>query len=100
ANCLGWIVEGVTTGVYGTLCRFSQEAPTPSQYLFAKALICMSETGQPWHDDPSFAYRRRKRDLEFFMGRTSGTRNLNVPTAKRNYRRYVAGLATEVCATA
>lgn len=100
ANCLGWIVEGVTTGVYGTLCRFSQEAPTPSQYLFAKALICMSETGQPWHDDSSHAYQRRKRDLEFFMGRISGIGDPQVAESKTRYRRYVAGLATEVCVTA
>lgn len=99
ANCLGWIVEGVTIGVYGTLCRFSRESPTPSQYLFAKALICMSETGQPWHDDPSHAYQRRKRDLEGFMARISGTGNEDAMFAKRDYRRYVGGLATEVCAT-
>lgn len=98
ANCLGWIVEGVTTGVYGTLCRFSKEAPTPSQYLFAKALICMSETGEPWHDDPSHAYQRRKRDLEGFMERV-GTRSQQAALAKVNYSGYVAGLATEVCAT-
>ncbi|MCP1313325.1 MULTISPECIES: hypothetical protein [unclassified Halomonas] len=99
ANCLGWIVEGVTTGVYGTLCRFSQEDPTPSQYLFAKALIRMNENGQQWHDDPWYAYWRRKRDLDFFMARSSGTDNTDVPIAKRNYRRYLAGLATQVCAT-
>ena len=60
----------------------------------------MSETGQPWHDAPSFAYQRRKRDLESFMERISGTDNTDVPIAKRNYRRYVEGLATEVCAIA
>ncbi|MBP5980325.1 MAG: hypothetical protein KA748_08965 [Halomonas sp.] len=99
SNCLGWIVERVTTGVYGSLCRFSQEDPTPSQYLFAKALLRISDDGQPWHDDPKHAYERRKRDLEGFMERNSGTDNTDVPIAKRNYHRYVAGLATEVCAT-
>ncbi|WP_074396046.1 hypothetical protein [Halomonas sp. HL-93] len=98
ANCLRWIVEGVTTGVYGTLCRFSREDPTPSQYLFAKGVIRMTENGQPPHDYPDTAYQNHKRELDDFMKRVSGTDNIQVPESKRDYSRDVAGLATEVCA--
>lgn len=99
ANCLGWIVEGVTTGVYGSLCRFSQEDPTPSQYLFAKALIRMTEDGQPSNNYPDVAYLNNKFALDKFMELQSDTGNLQIPVSKRDYTRYVTGLATAVCAT-
>ncbi|MFB9866053.1 hypothetical protein [Vreelandella sulfidaeris] len=102
ANCLGWIVEGVTTGIYGSLCRFSKEDPTPSQYLFAKAVIRMTENGQPPHNYSDTAYLNHKERLDKFMERVSDSGSLierEAGIARAEYRNYVAGLATEVCAT-
>ncbi|RUR52862.1 hypothetical protein [Vreelandella populi] len=99
ANCLGWIVDGVMGGVYGFSCQFSHDNPTPAQYLFANALIRMSETGQPRHDDYSYAYQRSKSDLEGFMLRRSGTDNTDVPAAKSDFVRYLRGLGNARCAT-
>ncbi|KPQ23760.1 MAG: hypothetical protein HLUCCA13_12485 [Halomonas sp. HL-48] len=98
ASCLGWIVEGVTTNVYGPLCRFSRETPTPSQYLFTKAVVRMTANGQPPHDYPDSAYQNHKSDLDEFMDRVSGLRNDRVIESKNDYRRYAAGLGTEICA--
>jgi len=99
ASCLGWIVEGVTTNVYGPLCRFSRETPTPSQYLFTKAVVRMTANGQPPHDYPDSAYQNHKSDLDKFMDRVSGTGNRQVTISKGNYSRHVAGLGTEICAS-
>lgn len=99
ANCLGWIVEGVTMNVYGPLCRFSREDPTPSQYLFTKAVVRMTADGQPPHNYPDTAYYNHKLALDRFMERESGTNSIQTPASKRDYRRYVAGLGTEICAS-
>ncbi|GGW70985.1 hypothetical protein [Vreelandella hamiltonii] len=99
ANCLGWIVEGVTMSVYGPLCRFSREAPTPSQYLFTKAVVRMTANGQPPHNYPDTAYHNHKLALDRFMERISGTDNPDVPGSKMGYRRYAAGLGAEICAS-
>ncbi|WP_206192719.1 hypothetical protein, partial [Scrofimicrobium canadense] len=99
ANCLGWIVEGVTMSVYGPLCRFSREDPTPSQYLFTKAVVRMTTDGQPPHNYPDTAYHNHKLALDRFMEKESGTNSLQIPASKRDYRRYVAGLGTEICAS-
>lgn len=99
ANCLGWIVEGVTMSVYGPLCRFSREVPTPSQYLFTKAVVRMTANGQPPHHYPDTAYHNHKLALDRFMEKESGTNSLQIPASKRDYRRYVAGLGTEICAS-
>ncbi|GHC18221.1 hypothetical protein [Aidingimonas halophila] len=98
ANCLGWIVEGVTMNVYGPLCRFSRETPTPSQYLFTKAVVRMTANGQPPHDYPASAYQNHKSDLDEFMERVSGLINDRVIESKNDYHRFVAGLGTEICA--
>ncbi|KFC51265.1 hypothetical protein DK37_19795 [Halomonas sp. SUBG004] len=92
ANCLGWIVEGVTMSVYGPLCRFSREDPTPSQYLFTKAVVRMTTDGQPPHNYPDTAYHNHKLALDRFMDQVSGTGNEDARLAKSDYRRYVAGL--------
>lgn len=99
ANCLGWIVEGVTMSVYGPLCRFSREDPTPSQYLFTKAVVRMTADGQPPHNYPDTAYDNHKRVLDRFMDQVSGTADRQVTISKGNYRRHIAGLATEICAS-
>ncbi|MCG7591828.1 MULTISPECIES: hypothetical protein [Halomonadaceae] len=98
ANCLGWIVEGVTMSVYGPLCRFSREDPTPSQYLFTKAVVRMTADGQPPHNYPDTAYHNHKLALDRFMDQVSGTGNEDARLAKSDYRRYVAGLGAEICA--
>ena len=99
ANCLGWIVEGVTMSVYGPLCRFSRDDPTPSQYLFTKAVVRMTADGQPPHNYPDTAYHNHKLALDRFMDQVSGTGNRQVTISKGNYRRHIAGLGTEVCAS-
>lgn len=84
--------------VYGPLCRFSRETPTPSQYLFTKAVVRMTANGQPPHDYPDSAYQNHKSDLDKFMDRVSGLSNDRVIESKNDYRRYAAGLGTEICA--
>ncbi|MDQ7729783.1 hypothetical protein [Halomonas sp. SpR8] len=85
--------------VYGPLCRFSRETPTPSQYLFTKAVVRMTDTGQPPHNYPDSAYQNHKSDLDEFMDRVSGMGDPQVAESKTRYRRYVAGLGTEICAS-
>lgn len=99
ANCLGWIVEGVTMSVYGPLCRFSREDPTPSQYLFTKAVVRMTADGQPPHNYPDTAYHNHKLALDRFMELVSGLNDDRVLEAQSNYIRYAAGLGTEICAS-
>lgn len=48
SKCLEWIVDGVTTGQYGS-CRFDMETTTPeqpAQYLFTKAVARMTVDGE------------------------------------------------------
>ncbi|MGR2740823.1 hypothetical protein ACUY1T_20450 [Billgrantia sp. Q4P2] len=98
-NCLGWIVEGVTVNVYGPLCYFSREAPTPSQYLFTKAVVRMTASGQPPNPRyPDVDYANHKHRLDKFMGRDSGTGDQDAMFARNDYHRYVSGLGTVICA--
>lgn len=99
ANCLGWIVEGVTMSVYGAQCRFSHVDPTPAQYLFTKAVVHMTEDGRPASNYGDVAYLNNRHRLDKFMERVSGTDNTDIPAAKRDYHQYAGGLGIINCAT-
>ena len=99
ANCLGWIVEGVTMSVYGPQCRFSNADPTPAQYLFTKAVVRMTADGRPASDYGDVAYLNNRHRLDRFMDRDSETGNDLAIEAKFNYRQYAGGLGVINCAT-
>lgn len=97
ATCLGWIVEGVTMSVYGRVCHFSEVEPTPAQYLFTKAVVRMTQNGQPASRFTSTEYLNNRDRLDRFMARVSGIGNTDIPAAKRDYRHYAGGLGVAGC---
>lgn len=99
ANCLGWIVEGVTMSVYGPQCRFSHVDPTPAQYLFTKAVVHMTEDGRPASNYGDVAYLNNRHRLDRFMVRISGTNNEDAMLAREDYQRSSKGLGVINCAT-
>ena len=99
SNCLAWIVDGVITSVYGPVCRFSSATPTPSQYLYTRAVVRMTATGQPLNNYPDTAYLNHQHHLEQFMQRVSGTGNTAIKDVKADYRLNASRLGVLGCAT-
>ncbi|MCS2608580.1 hypothetical protein [Halomonas dongshanensis] len=123
SKCLEWIVDGVTTGQYGS-CRFDMQSSTPdqpAQYLFTKAVARMTVGGESnsssqlsVSSQPREGYentivsgyidREEKTPyqiglarLEGFMDRHSSARNPDLIYALRSYSINVERLGSVDC---
>ncbi|WP_447894175.1 hypothetical protein [Vreelandella sp. GE22] len=115
SKCLEWIVDGVTTGQYGS-CRFDTQTSTPdqpAQYLFTKAVARMTVGGEliwgretnslaPAHDseDDEAAitpYQVGLNRLNVFMQRESKLQGTQVFREKELYELNVQRLGSVDC---
>ncbi|WP_447926883.1 hypothetical protein [Vreelandella sp. EE27] len=123
SKCLEWIVDGVTTGQYGS-CRFDTQTSTPdqpAQYLFTKAVARMTAGGELndssqrvvlseprkgsentivsgyFDREEKTPYQIGRERLEAFMDKDSNDSSGQVEIAKVDFRTNVIRLGSVDC---
>ncbi|MCE8014925.1 hypothetical protein HOP62_02400 [Halomonas sp. MCCC 1A17488] len=96
ANCLEWIVDGMTRNVYG---RWPESGAHPAQLLFTKAVARMTVNGRRTTNFAGLDYQNGIYALDDFMKRLSGSTGLiaqQAQDARASYKMSSAQLSSHL----